>query len=101
MIQELSSRIAAKKIILHVDDNVKTKLTREGYNPAFGARPLRRLITKYIEDLISETILKFLSDQTERKISIHLDENDKVIAKQVSNQVTNNKKIPVLNSSSL
>jgi ATP-dependent Clp protease ATP-binding subunit ClpA len=38
-----------------VNDKVKAKLTREGYNPLFGARPLRRLVTKYIEDLILKT----------------------------------------------
>ena len=35
---------------ISLDEKVKIKLTREGYNPLYGARPLRRLITKYIED---------------------------------------------------
>ena len=58
MVKEVSERVKSKQIILNVDDKVKLKLTRDGYNPAFGARPLRRLVTKHVEDLISETLLK-------------------------------------------
>jgi ATP-dependent Clp protease ATP-binding subunit ClpA len=58
MVREVADRVKPKQIILSVDDKVKAKLTREGYNPLFGARPLRRLVTKYIEDLISENLLK-------------------------------------------
>ena len=60
---------------------VKNKLTREGYNPSFGARPLRRLITKYIEDLISENILKNPNLRRARTIRIKLNDNDQVIIK--------------------
>jgi ATP-dependent Clp protease ATP-binding subunit ClpA len=58
MIQGVADRVKPKQIILKVEDKVKAKLTREGYNPIFGARPLRRLVTKYIEDLISDNILQ-------------------------------------------
>jgi ATP-dependent Clp protease ATP-binding subunit ClpA len=56
MVREVADRVKPKQIILSVDDKVKAKLTREGYNPLFGARPLRRLVTKY--NLISENLLK-------------------------------------------
>jgi ATP-dependent Clp protease ATP-binding subunit ClpA len=36
MINEVSERVKPKQIILTVDDKVKAKLTREGYNPLFG-----------------------------------------------------------------
>ena len=58
MVQEVAKRVKEKQIRFFADDKVKTKLTREGYNPAFGARPLRRLVTKYLEDQISEAILR-------------------------------------------
>jgi ATP-dependent Clp protease ATP-binding subunit ClpA len=61
MVREVADRVKPKQIILSVDDKVKAKLTREGYNPLFGARPLRRLVTKYIEDLISENLLKSIA----------------------------------------
>lgn len=82
MIREVSKRVETKQIVLHVDEKVKAKLTREGYNPLFGARPLRRLVTKYIEDLISENVLKNPSTQKIRTIKIILNENDQIMVKQ-------------------
>jgi ATP-dependent Clp protease ATP-binding subunit ClpC len=81
MIREVGKRVESKQIILSVDDKVKTKLTREGYNPLFGARPLRRLVTKYIEDLISETILKTPTSKSTRTIKISLNEDDQIVVK--------------------
>ena len=83
MVNDVAKRIQTKNIILTVDDKVKLKLTREGYNPAFGARPLRRLVTKYIEDLISENLLKTpLTGKKVRTIKIILNEDDQIIVKQ-------------------
>ena len=81
MIKEVAKRVEPKQILLTVDEKVKTKLTREGYNPLFGARPLRRLVTKYIEDLISETILKTQSTTKTRTIKIQLNEDDQIVVK--------------------
>ena len=81
MIKEVAKRVEAKQIILTVDDKVKTKLTREGYNPLFGARPLRRLVTKYVEDLISENILKTQTTTKTRTIKIQLNEDDQIVVK--------------------
>jgi ATP-dependent Clp protease ATP-binding subunit ClpB len=78
MVREVGERVKSKQIILNVDDKVKVKLSREGYNPAFGARPLRRLVTKYVEDLISENILKYPLTKKSRTIRIQLDENDQI-----------------------
>jgi len=81
MIKDVAERIKLKQLHLIVDEKVKNKLTREGYNPSFGARPLRRLITKYIEDLISENILKNPNLRRARTIRIKLNDNDQVIIK--------------------
>jgi ATP-dependent Clp protease ATP-binding subunit ClpA len=83
MIQGVAKRIKEKNIILNVDDRVKAKLTKEGYNPLFGARPLRRLVTKYIEDLISENLLENpgLDSKTPRVISLSLNEEGKIAVK--------------------
>jgi ATP-dependent Clp protease ATP-binding subunit ClpA len=81
MIKEVNLRIKAKQISLSVDENVKVKLSRDGYNPLYGARPLRRLITKYIEDLISEDILRHPVSKKGRELRIILDENDQIIIK--------------------
>ena len=82
MVKEVSERVKPKQIILNVDDKVKLKLTRDGYNPAFGARPLRRLVTKHVEDLISETLLKTSSTKKSRIIKIQLNENDEIVVKK-------------------
>jgi ATP-dependent Clp protease ATP-binding subunit ClpA len=81
MVKDVAERVKGKQIVLTVDEKVKLKLTREGYNPIFGARPLRRLITKYVEDLISENILKNPIRKKVREIKIQLDENDQIIVK--------------------
>ena len=82
MIKDVSKRVEPKQILLTVDDKVKAKLTREGYNPLFGARPLRRLVTKYVEDLISENILKNPIIKKIRTVKIILNENDQIVVKK-------------------
>jgi ATP-dependent Clp protease ATP-binding subunit ClpA len=82
MVRDVAKRVESKQIILSVDDKVKTKLTREGYNPLFGARPLRRLITKYVEDLISENILQNPLTKKSRLIKIQLNEEDQIFVKK-------------------
>jgi ATP-dependent Clp protease ATP-binding subunit ClpC len=80
MVKEVSKRVATKQITLFVDDKVKAKLSREGYNPLFGARPLRRLITKYIEDLISENMLKNpMTNNAKRIVRIILNSDDQIV----------------------
>ena len=81
MIREVAERVKPKQIVLVVDDKVKSKLTREGYNPLFGARPLRRLVTKYVEDLISENILKSAPIKKSRIVKIILNEDDQIVVK--------------------
>ncbi len=78
MLNNLIKRLKTKKIILTINENVKIKLSNEGYNPLFGARPLRRLITKNIEDLISENLLKS-TKKKERKIKIILNNNKQIV----------------------
>jgi ATP-dependent Clp protease ATP-binding subunit ClpA len=81
MINQVTERVKSKNLNLIVDDNVRIKLSQDGYNPLFGARPLRRLVTKNIEDLISEDILKNPNLKKEREIRIVLNENNKIIIK--------------------
>ena len=82
MVKEVAERVKVKQVVLEVDDKVRLKLTREGYNPAFGARPLRRLVTKYIEDLISENLLRVPLTKRSRNIKIQLNENDEIEVKK-------------------
>ena len=81
MVREVAKRVEPKQINLIVDEKVKAKLSREGYNPIFGARPLRRLVTKYVEDLISENLLKTPMTSKTRTIKIQLNEDDEIVVK--------------------
>ena len=53
----LHDRLAAQKIGLIVSDAAKDYLAREGYDPNFGARPLRRLIQREVENRIATLVL--------------------------------------------
>ena len=57
-LNKLRQRLHEKDITLELDDGAKEFLIKKGYNPDYGARPLRRAIEQYIEDPLSESILK-------------------------------------------
>merc|ERR1711884_749891 len=57
MIKQLENRLRDKEITLVVEESVRALLTDEGYDPIYGARPLRRAIMKYLENDIAEKCL--------------------------------------------
>jgi ATP-dependent Clp protease ATP-binding subunit ClpB len=57
-LEHLRRRLAAKRIGLDVTDAAKVVLAREGYDPAFGARPLKRTIQRLIQDPLALKILE-------------------------------------------
>ncbi len=57
MLKELAKRIAESGIIISVTEAAKEILAKEGFDPLFGARPLRRAIVRRIEDEMSERVL--------------------------------------------
>ena len=57
MIKSVQNRLKEKGINLIVDLSVQAFLTDEGYDPIYGARPLRRAIMKYLEDTLAEQCL--------------------------------------------
>jgi len=56
-LQRLEARLAARKIILDLDDTAKAWLAEEGYDPVFGARPLKRVIQRQLQDPLAEMLL--------------------------------------------
>ena len=56
--RQLLKRILALGITFEFTDSAKDFLSEKGYDPLFGARPLRRAVQRFIEDPISEDILK-------------------------------------------
>ncbi|MCH9039061.1 MAG: ATP-dependent Clp protease ATP-binding subunit [Chloroflexi bacterium] len=57
MLMEVSSNLIEKGIDLEVTDDAKEWIAKKGYDPQFGARPLRRVIQDHIEDNLSDAIL--------------------------------------------
>ena len=57
MLREVFNRMKEKGILLSVTEAFKERLVEEGYNPAYGARPLRRAVMRLLEDSLAEEFL--------------------------------------------
>ncbi|MRG28929.1 ATP-dependent Clp protease ATP-binding subunit, partial [Laceyella tengchongensis] len=58
MAEELRRRLREQEIDFRLTDSAKKHLAKEGFDPTYGARPLRRAIQKHIEDRLSEELLR-------------------------------------------
>ncbi|WP_342599486.1 ATP-dependent Clp protease ATP-binding subunit [Psychrobacillus sp. FSL H8-0483] len=58
MIEQLAKRLKEQGIDLELTEAAQEKITTEGYDPVYGARPLRRALQKHVEDRLSEELLK-------------------------------------------
>lgn len=57
MLRDVFKRLTDQGITLEVTERFKDRLVQEGYNPSYGARPLRRAIMRLLEDVLAEEIL--------------------------------------------
>ncbi|MEM6447032.1 MAG: ATP-dependent Clp protease ATP-binding subunit [Cyanobacteria bacterium P01_D01_bin.123] len=73
LLRDVSSRLTERGISLEVTDAFKERLIAEGYDPNYGARPLRRAISRLVEDFLAEAIL---SEQIESGDTAILDVDD-------------------------
>src|SRR5436853_3132989 len=64
---KVMERLKHKNIQLQLDEKAKDFLVEKGYDPTYGARPMRRAVERYLEDPLAEEILKG-----------HLHENDPI-----------------------
>jgi ATP-dependent Clp protease ATP-binding subunit ClpC len=58
MLEVLAKRLKQNEIIIEISDEVKSYIAKKGYDPVFGARPLRRSIQSMIEDKLAESMLE-------------------------------------------
>jgi len=58
MIKDLEGRLSERKMYLELTEKAKAWLSKEGYDPIYGARPLRRVIERYVENPLSNRVLK-------------------------------------------
>jgi len=56
-IERLQKLLGDRKIVLELEDTARSWLAEKGYDPAYGARPLKRVIQKNLQDTLSEMIL--------------------------------------------
>ncbi len=57
-ISKVIQRLKARNIHLHLDEKAKDFLVSRGYDPQYGARPMRRAVERFLEDPLAEEILK-------------------------------------------
>ena len=57
MVKELSNRLADQELSLELTDAARTQVIENGYDPVYGARPLKRYLQNYVETLAAKKIL--------------------------------------------
>jgi ATP-dependent Clp protease ATP-binding subunit ClpB len=72
-LERLSQLLADRKITLQVSERAKSHLAQAGYDPSFGARPLKRVIQHELQDPLSVAIL---SGKYREGSTVHVDERD-------------------------
>jgi len=58
MVKDLQQRLAERKLSIELTNKAKSWLAKEGYDPTFGARPLRRVIERHVENPLSSKLLR-------------------------------------------
>merc|ERR1712050_232262 len=77
MLKSVIKRAFEKEIKLNITENFKDRVVNEGFDPIYGARPLRRAIIRLAEDLLAEKILS--GDVKEGdSVILDVDENGKI-----------------------
>ncbi|MDR3631502.1 MAG: ATP-dependent chaperone ClpB [Desulfocapsaceae bacterium] len=87
-LQRVIKRLSGKKISMAVSRDAKTFLVNSGYNPQFGARPLKRAIQRYLEDPLSTELLEGRFSEGDM-IAIDVAEGKLVFAKSKSQSPDN------------
>ncbi|MCC0177913.1 ATP-dependent Clp protease ATP-binding subunit [Waterburya agarophytonicola K14] len=77
LLKEVFQRLTEKEITLEVTEKFKERLVDEGFNPAYGARPLRRAIMRLLEDVLAEEILSGRLQEGDTA-TVDIDEDKKV-----------------------
>src|SRR4051812_46662138 len=81
-IAKVETRLKGKKLHLKLDEKAKDHLVEKGYDPQYGARPMRRSVERFLEDPLAEEILKGNLHEGE-PVQVTVEEN-KLVFKQTS-----------------
>ena len=81
-VKKVMERLKGRNIQLHLDEKANDFLVEKGYDPIYGARPMRRSVERYLEDPLAEEILKgHLHDNDPIHVTV---EGDKLAFKQTA-----------------
>ncbi|MEB3165765.1 MAG: ATP-dependent Clp protease ATP-binding subunit [Cyanobacteriota bacterium] len=81
MLREVFARMREKGINLSVTDAFKERLVEEGYNPSYGARPLRRAVMRLLEDSLAEEFLSGRIGEGDAAL-VDVDDNKQVVIRK-------------------
>ena len=81
MLEDIKSRLNEKNVSIEFSESAINRIAEKGYDKVYGARPLRRIITTEIEDMLSE---KYLSGELKKGKYICEYKNQKFIIKEKS-----------------
>ncbi|WP_339253072.1 ATP-dependent protease ATP-binding subunit ClpC [Sporosarcina sp. FSL W8-0480] len=90
MSDELTKRLAEQDITLELTEAAKLKIAEEGYDPEYGARPLRRALQKHVEDRLSEELLSG-TVLTGGKVIVDVEDDKFVVKNDRAAEVVENK----------
>src|SRR5881296_2929686 len=81
-VKKVMERLKGRNIQIQLDDKAKDFLVEKGYDPVYGARPMRRSVERYLEDPLAEEILKGrLHDNDPIQVTV---EGDKLVFQQTA-----------------
>ena len=58
LIKDVNRRLMERNIVIEIKEEAKKELVKRGYDPAFGARPLKRVVQRYIETPLADKIIR-------------------------------------------
>ena len=78
IMKDLNGRLADKQLKCELTERAKNYIIETGYDPAFGARPLKRLVQRHVETLLAR---KIIADEVEpgTTLTVDVDENGNYI----------------------
>lgn len=83
MLKEVFARMQEKDITLSVTEAFQDRLVEEGYNPSYGARPLRRAVMRLLEDSLAEEFLNGAIKEGDHAL-VDVDDQKKVVIRRQS-----------------
>ena len=92
MLDEVLDRLRDKGVQLDLSERAMAELVRQGYDPQYGARPLRRVITKLVEDTLAEAIL-YKTVQPGSHVVLDCNDKGEMVMQQPSSAVSSESKV--------